>query len=62
MLYFIKGNAYKIYQIKQISEEELKEIEEEKKWVKNKNKLAVITGVKLLLTGVILFIVRKYAW
>ena len=62
MLYYIKGNAYKIYKIKGISNEEEKKIEEEKKWVKNKNKLAVITSAKLILTGVILFIVRKFAW
>lgn len=61
-LYYIKGNAYKVYKIKEISETEEKKIVEEKKWIKNKNKLAVSTGIKLLATGVILFIVRKFTW
>jgi len=61
-LYFIKGNAYKIYKIKGMSKAEEKKIEEEKKWVKNKNKLALLTVIKLLATGVILFVVRKFTW
>lgn len=61
-LYFIKGNAYKIYKIKGISESEEKKIEEEKKWVKNKNKLALITVIKLIVTGIVLFIIRKFTW
>ncbi len=61
-LYFIKGNAYKIYKIKGMSKAEEKKIEEEKKWVKNKNKLALLTVIKLLITGVILFVVRKFTW
>lgn len=62
MLYFIKGNAYKVYKIKEMSYAEEKKIEEEKKWVKNKNKLAVSTVIKLLTTGIILFVVRKLTW
>ncbi len=61
-LYFIKGNAYKIYKIKGMSKAEEKKIEEEKKWVKNKNKLALLTVIELLATGVILFIIRKFTW
>lgn len=57
LLYYIKGNAYKIYKISAISNEETKEIEEEKKWVKNKQKLAIVTFLKLLGVGIILFIV-----
>lgn len=48
LLYYIKGNAYKIYKISEMSEKETKEIEEEKKWVKNKQKIAVISFAKLL--------------
>lgn len=57
MLYYIKGNAYKIHKINAIGEKETKAIEEEKKWVKNKRKLTIITSIELLGTGVILFIV-----
>lgn len=57
LLYYIKGNAYKIYKINAMSIEETKEIEEEKKWVKNKRQLALITFLKLLGVGVILFFV-----
>ena len=55
LLYYIKGNAYKIYKISEISHEETKKIEEEKKWVKNKQKLAIISFAKLLAVGIILF-------
>lgn len=58
MLYYIRRNAYKVYKIKEISEEETKKIEEEKKWVRNKSKLALITIFKLLATGIILFLIR----
>lgn len=60
MLYYIKGNAYKLYNITTIDNEEIRKIEEEKKWVKNKKKLAIITGLKLIGTGIILFFVRKF--
>lgn len=59
-LYYIKTNAYKLYKISGISNEETSKIEEEKKWVKHKNKLAIITWLELFATGVILFIVRKF--
>jgi len=62
MLYYIRGNAYKVYKIKEISEEETKKIEEEKKWVRNKNKLALITIFKLIAIGIILFLIRKFTW
>lgn len=55
MLYYIRRNAYKVYKVKEISEEETKKIEEEKRWVKNKEKLAVRTIFQLILTGIILF-------
>ena len=64
MFYYIKGNAYKVYKIKNINSEEIKKIEEEKKWVKHKEKLAVVTVLQLLGVGIVLFFVgnllRKY--
>lgn len=48
MLLFIKRNAYKVYGIPDVSNEEKAKVEEEKKWVKNKGKLAFITGLELL--------------
>lgn len=60
ILYYIKGNAYKLYNITTINNKEIKKIEEEKKWIKHKKKLAIITGFKLIGTGVILFFARKF--
>lgn len=57
MLYYLKGNVYKVYKMQAISEDETAKIIEEKKWVKNKEKLATITFAKLLCVGIILFIV-----
>ncbi len=57
MLYYIRGNAYKVYKIKEIDSEELEKIEEEKKWVKGKRKLAIITSIELVITGVALFVI-----
>lgn len=57
LFYYLKRNAYKVYKMQVMSKEETKEIEEEKKWVKNKEKLAIITFAKLLGVGIILFIV-----
>lgn len=57
LFYYIKQNAYKLYKLETISKEEVKQIEEEKKWVRNKEKVAIATGLKLLGTGIILFIV-----
>lgn len=62
MLYYVRGNAYKVYKIKETNDIEEKKIEEEKKWVRNKTKLAIITGIELFATGVILFIIRKCPW
>ena len=59
-LYYIKTNAYKLYKISGISDKEANKIEEEKKWVKKKNKLAIITWAELIGTGVVLFVVRKF--
>ena len=55
MLYYIRGNAYKVYKITDMDNKEIEKIEEEKKWVRGKNKLAIITSVELIITGVILF-------
>lgn len=64
MLYYIKGNAYKVYKIQDINSEEIRKIEEEKKWVRHKEKKAITTVLQLLGVGVILFFVgnllRKY--
>lgn len=57
MMYYIRGNAYKVYKIKFENSEETKKIEEEKKWVRNKSKLAVITVLQLIGTGIILFFI-----
>lgn len=57
MLYYLKGNVYKVYRMKTVSNEETAKIQEEKKWMKNKEKLAGITFLKLLGVGVILFII-----
>ncbi len=57
LFYYLKRNVYKVYKMQVMSKEETKEIEEEKKWVKNKEKLAIITFAKLLGVGIILFIV-----
>lgn len=57
MLYYIKGNAYKIYKINVMSSKEEAEIQQEKKWVINKKKVATITILQLLGVGVILFLI-----
>ncbi len=57
MLYFVKQNAYKVYKINSMSESQEKEIEEEKRWVKNKKKIAINTCFKLLGVGIILFVI-----
>lgn len=57
MLYYIRGNAYRVYKIKEIDSEELEKIEEEKKWVRGKRKLAIITSIELIITGVALFVI-----
>lgn len=48
MFLFIKRNAYRVYGVPEVSSREKKKIEEEKKWVKNKGKLAFITSMELL--------------
>lgn len=57
MLYYIRGNAYKVYKIKEIDNEELEKIEEEKKWVRGKKRLAIITSIELVITGIALFVI-----
>lgn len=57
LLYYIKGNAYKLYKINAMSSKEEEEIQKEKKWVKNKKKLAVITILQLLGVGIVLFFI-----
>ena len=56
LFYYIKGNAYKVYKISELSEKEIAKIKEEKRWAKNKKK-AIVTAFELLGVGVILFIV-----
>ena len=56
LFYYIKGNAYKVYKISEVSEKEIAEIQEEKRWVKNKKK-AILTTLQLIGVGVILFII-----
>lgn len=60
LLYYIKGNVYKLYKIKELSNEENAKIEEEKKWLKHKQRAAFITFMQLIGTGVILFIVGNW--
>ena len=57
LLYYIKGNVYKMYKIHELSDEENAKIQEEKKWLKNKQKVALITFLKLIGVGVALFII-----
>ena len=57
LLYYIKGNVYKMYKIHELSDEENAKIEEEKKWLKHKQKAALITFLKLVGVGIVLFIV-----
>ena len=49
-----------MYDVPEVSNEEKKKIEEEKKWVRNKGKLALITSIELLGVGALLFIVRQF--
>ena len=55
--YYIRKNVYKLYKIREISKDEVKTIEEEKKWLRNKEKDAVVTSVELILVGILLFII-----
>lgn len=57
---YIKRNVYKINRIQGMKETDRKKIEEEKKWVKHKRKIAVITSLELLGVGIILFVIRKF--
>jgi len=57
---YIKRNVYKIHGIKEVTESKTKQIEEEKKWVKHKERMAVKTFLELLCVGIILFVVRKF--
>ena len=57
MLYYIRGNAYKVYKIKDEDNEKLQKIEKEKKWIRGKTKLAIITSIELVITGIALFII-----
>jgi len=52
--------VYKIHGIKEVTESKTKQIEEEKKWVKHKERMAVKTFLELLCVGIILFVVRKF--
>ncbi len=55
LFYYIKGNAYKVYKISELSEKEIAKIKEEKRWIKNRKK-AIVTAFELLGVGVILFV------
>ncbi len=55
--YYIRSNGYKLYGKAFNNEREIKKIEEEKKWVKNKSKIAIVSFIELLIVGVILFVV-----
>lgn len=57
MFSYIRGNAYRIYQVRMMSQKEEDKIQEEKKWIKHKKKLAIKTSLELLFTGIALFIV-----
>ncbi len=60
MLYYIKGNTYKFYKMNDMSNKEKAKIEEEKKWLHHKNKVATITLLKLLGISIILFVVGHF--
>ncbi len=55
MFYYLKGNAYKLYNVQEISTKETMRIKEERKWLNKKDIGA--TGIKILATSVILFVV-----
>lgn len=55
--YYIRSNGYKLYGKAFNNEREIEKIEEEKKWVKNKSKIAIVSFIELLIVGVILFVV-----
>ncbi len=58
LFYKIRNNAYKVYNTSYMSKTEKNKIEEEKRWVKHKKKIAIEIIIKLILTGVALFLIR----
>lgn len=56
LFYYINHNTHKLY-LKKEEDQELSEIEEEKKWIKGKKKLIIRYFIYLIITGIALFIV-----
>lgn len=56
LFYYINGNTHKLY-LKEEESLELKEIEEEAKWIRGKKNIMTKYGIYLALTGIALFIV-----
>lgn len=56
LFYYINGNTHKLY-LKEEESLELKEIEEESKWIRGKKSIMIKYGIYLALTGIALFIV-----
>lgn len=58
LFYMINRNTHKLY-LSRIKTDEIKEIEEEKKWVKGKKKVIIKNIIYLILIGIILFIIGE---
>lgn len=56
LFYYINGNTHKLY-LQQEESSELKEIEEEAKWIRGKKSIMIKYGIYLALTGIALFVV-----
>lgn len=57
VFYRIKENVYKMHHINVISDEEIRKIQDEEKWVKAKRKVMVRATLELLGVGILLFII-----
>lgn len=55
--YYIRSNGYKLYGKSFNNEKEIKKIEDEKKWVRNKKRIAVSNFIKLFVIGIVLYII-----
>lgn len=58
LFYMINDNTHRLY-LSNIKTEEIKEIEEEKKWVKGKKKVVIKCIIYLIVIGIILFILGE---
>ncbi len=58
LFYIINTNTHKLY-LSPIKTEELKEIEEEKKWVKGKKNVIVKNIIYLIIIGIVLFVIGE---